>query len=164
MKRFDEQIQVHAMDPKPAYSYREDQNVPAFDDSRPVMVFDGVCVLCSGGAARLMAWDRRGEFRFATAQSRLGQALLAHYGCDTENFDTVLLVSGGKGTMKSGAYLETARLLGGWWRLFTVFRLVPEFIRDPVYDFKARNRYNWFGKTEYCRLIPPGLKERFLDI
>ncbi|MCB1563298.1 MAG: DUF393 domain-containing protein [Alphaproteobacteria bacterium] len=152
------------MNDKAPYSYREDKNVPDFDDTHPVMVFDGVCVLCSGGAAKLIKWDKKGVFRFATAQSKLGHALLEHYGCDTVNFNTVLLVSEGKGFTKSGAYLETARQLGGLWHLTRIFGILPKFIRDPLYDWKARNRYNWFGKTEYCKLIPQTLRDRFLEI
>jgi predicted DCC family thiol-disulfide oxidoreductase YuxK len=152
------------MDDKASFSYREDQNVPDFDDSHPVMVFDGVCVLCSGGAAKLITWDKKGVFRFATAQSKLGHALLKHYGCDTVHFNTVLLISGGRGYTKSDAYLETANRLGGIWKLLTIFRIIPKFIRDPLYDFKARNRYKWFGKTGYCVLIPEADRERFIDL
>ncbi len=136
------------------YSYRNDPRVPTFDDTHPVMIFDGVCVLCSGGAAKLMKWDKQKIFRFATAQSVLGHALLEHYGCDTKNFNTVLLVSGGKAYTKSDAYIETARLLGGSWKILTLIRFIPGFIRNPLYDFKARNRYRWFGKTGYCALLP----------
>ena len=73
---------------KPDYSYREDQNVPDFDDSHPVMVFDGVCVSCSGGAAKLIKWGKKGVFRFATAQSKLGYALGTHFWkiCMRANF------------------------------------------------------------------------------
>ena len=46
--------------PHPAHSYRHDPDVPAFDDSRALFVFDGVCALCSGGAAFVMRHDPRG--------------------------------------------------------------------------------------------------------
>ena len=36
---------------RPAYAYRDDPDVPKFDDSKALFVFDGVCVLCSGGAS-----------------------------------------------------------------------------------------------------------------
>ncbi len=145
------------------YSYRDDPDVPAFDDSHPLMIFDGICVLCSGGAGKMMRWDRKAVFRYATAQSKLGNALLRHYGCDAVTFDTVLVVAGGKAFVKSGVYLEVTRLLGGWWKLWLVFSLVPKFIRDPVYDWKARNRYKWFGKTGYCRMLPDQYAERIID-
>lgn len=140
-------------DKKP-YSYRDDLEVPEFDDTHAVLVFDGVCALCSGGMARIMQWDRGRRLRFATAQSELGRALLAHYGCDTVNFNTMLVVSEGRGYMKSTGYLETARILGGAWHLLRVFGIIPRPLCDWLYDVKARNRYRIFGTTEYCAMVP----------
>ena len=61
------------------YSYREDPGVPAFDDSRALFVFDGVCVLCSSGAAFVMRHDRHARVNFTPVRSTLGQALYRHY-------------------------------------------------------------------------------------
>lgn len=150
--------------PAKPYSYRDDPDMPEFDDSHPILIFDGICVLCFGGAVKLMRWDRKNMLRYATAQSRLGQALLRHYGCDTENFNTVLLVSRGKGFIKSDVYIEIACLLGGLWSLLTVVRWIPRSLRDRIYDFKAKNRYKWFGKTDYCSLLQPEQRQKFIDI
>lgn len=148
---------------KMTYSYRNDPSVPAFDDSHPILIFDAICVLCSGGAGKMMGWDKAGKFRYATAQSNLGNALLRHYGCDATTFNTVLIVADGRGYTKSDAYLEAARQLGDIWNVVLVFRLLPKFIRDPLYDWKARNRYNWFGKTDYCKLLPLEYSARIID-
>jgi len=42
----------------------------------------------------------------------------------------------------------------------SVLRL-PRFIRDPLYDLLARNRYKWFGKRDQCLVLPPEVKARF---
>ena len=52
--------------------------------------------------------------------------------------------------------------IGGAWWLVSVLRVVPRFLRDPVYDFVARHRYRWFGKYDQCPLPPPELRARFL--
>jgi hypothetical protein len=93
------------------YSYRQNPAVPAFPDDKPVFVFDGVCVLCSGGAGWLMRHDRGRHFRLATAQSRLGAALYAHYLIDGN--ETYLLVSGGLPYTKSDGYLQMCQVGGG---------------------------------------------------
>ena len=69
----------------PPYSYRADPAVPAFPDDKALVVFDGVCVLCSGFAKFILKRDRAFAFRLTTAQSPLGQALFRHYGLDTED-------------------------------------------------------------------------------
>ena len=143
------------------YSYRADAAVPPFPDDRPLFIFDGVCVLCSGGAAWLMRHDRQRRFRLTTAQSPLGKALYAHYGIDWN--ETYLLVSGGAPYSKSSGYLHMCRVVGGWWRLCLVFELIPRAVRDWGYDLVARNRYRWFGKAGYCELIPDDLKPTLVE-
>jgi len=75
------------------HSYREDPGVPAFDDSRALFVFDGTCVLCSGGAAFVMRHDRHAWVNFTPVRSNLGQALCRHYAVEWN--ETYLLVEGG---------------------------------------------------------------------
>jgi predicted DCC family thiol-disulfide oxidoreductase YuxK len=142
------------------YSYRDDPDVPAFDDSRALFVFDGVCVLCSGGAAFLMRHDRHARVRFTPARSELGQALYRHYGVDWNA--TYLLVEGGRGFTATAGYLRLGAVLGGPWRLLLVSAVVPERWRDAVYAFVARNRYRWFGTVEHCSLLTPGQRARLL--
>jgi predicted DCC family thiol-disulfide oxidoreductase YuxK len=147
--------------PHQPYAYRDDPAVPTFPDDKPVFVFDGVCVLCSGGAAWLMRHDRGRRFRLASAQSLLGKALYAHYGLDWNA--TYLLISNGRPYIKSDGYLEMCRVIGGWWRLFLVLALIPRAVRDWGYDIVARHRYRWFGKVEYCQLIPEEMRVTLLD-
>ena len=144
----------------PPYSYRTDPTAPAFPGDRPLFVFDGVCVLCSTGARWLIRHDRTEKFRFAAAQSDLGRALYAHYGIDFN--DTYLLLAAGVPHVKSDGYLEVCRHLGGPWRLLLVLKLIPRPLRDAIYDLVARNRYRWFGTTEYCALLTEDVRTRVL--
>jgi predicted DCC family thiol-disulfide oxidoreductase YuxK len=136
---------------RPLFSWRDDSAVPAFDDSKPLFVFDGVCVLCATGAAFLMRREREGRVNMASAQSPLGAALYRHFGLAMD--DTYLFLHGGRAFSKSAGYFElfTFRRLVA---RFNVGRIVPEPVRDWVYDRVAANRYNWFGKTEMCALLP----------
>jgi predicted DCC family thiol-disulfide oxidoreductase YuxK len=60
-------------------SYRDNLAVPSFNDSRALSVFDGICVLSSGGASWIMRHDNKARVNFTPAQETLGQALYAHY-------------------------------------------------------------------------------------
>jgi predicted DCC family thiol-disulfide oxidoreductase YuxK len=42
--------------------------------------------------------------------------------------------------------------------------VVPRFIRDPVYDMIARNRYRWFGRRTACLVPTPATRDRFIDL
>lgn len=142
------------------YSYRQDSSVLSFPDDKPLFVFDGVCVLCSGGARWLMHHDKQNLFRFAPAQSPLGQSLYKHYGIVMD--DTYLLLDKGIMYNKSNGYLHMLDILGGKWILLKILYLIPRQIRDYVYDMVARNRYKWFGKTGYCEMIPDYFKDKML--
>lgn len=144
----------------PPFSYRTDPNVPAFDDSRALFVFDGVCVLCSGGAAFLMRHDGRARVNFTPARFELGRALYAHYGVDWDT--TYLLISGGRAYTASAGYLRLCAVLGGWWHLLRVGAVVPERLRDAAYALVARNRYRWFGTADHCALLTPAQRARLL--
>lgn len=142
------------------FSYRDDQAVPAFDDSHPLFVFDGVCVLCSGGANWIMRHDRKALVNFSPAQEALGQALYAHYGIEMD--ESYLLIAEGRAYTASRGYLELCRMLGGGWHMMRILAIIPERLRDWVYALVARNRYRWFGKTEFCKLLTEEQRRRLI--
>lgn len=142
------------------FSYRSDPQVPAFDDSRPLFVFDNVCVLCSGGVRFLMRHDTAGKIAFTSAQGSIGQALYRHYGLEMD--ETYLLLAHGRAHTMSAGYFAVAEELGGWWRLARLGRIVPGFLRDAAYRIVARNRYRWFGKTQACALLSEDQRARLL--
>jgi predicted DCC family thiol-disulfide oxidoreductase YuxK len=129
---------------------------------KPVILFDGVCNLCNGSVQFVIKHDTEQKFLFASLQSEAGQALLKHFGLPTENFNTFVVIENGIIYTKSTGVLKEASILGGWFKIFTIFYLVPAFIRDIFYNFVAKNRFVLFGKKESCMIPTPELKARFL--
>jgi predicted DCC family thiol-disulfide oxidoreductase YuxK len=144
------------------YSWRHDPAVPPFPDDKAIIVFDGVCVLCSGAARFVLRRDRAAAFRLTTAQSPLGQALYRHYGLDADAFETNLVLAEGRAWGKLDSVAVTGRLLGGRWRLLWLLRLLPRVLADWIYDRVAANRYALFGRTEHCMIAPPEWRDRFI--
>jgi predicted DCC family thiol-disulfide oxidoreductase YuxK len=145
-----------------AYSYRVDPSVPPFPDDRPIIVFDGHCVLCSGFAQFVLRHDRQATFRLVAAQSPLGQALYRHWQLDAVNFKTNLLVDEGRAWVKSAGTIRMFVKLGWPWALVAVLRLVPRALLDRVYELVARNRLRWFGARAVCFAPDPSQRDRFL--
>jgi predicted DCC family thiol-disulfide oxidoreductase YuxK len=143
-----------------ASSYRDDPAVPAFDDSRALFVFDGICVLCSGGASWVMQHDKKERINFTPAQEKLGQALYTHYGVQLD--ESYLLIDNGRAFTASRGYLELCRTLGGWWHILRLAAIIPETLRDRLYALIARNRYRWFGRADYCALLTAAQRSRLL--
>ena len=127
-----------------------------------IVLFDGVCNLCNTAVDFIIRHDSRGKFLFASLQSAAGQELLRHYQLPTESYDSMVLLKQGKLYLRSEAALTIAAELPGGWRLFGIFKLVPVFLRDAVYNFIARNRFRFWGKKESCRLPTPEERSRFL--
>ena len=150
-----------------AYSYRNAPDVPSFPDDKPLIVFDGVCVLCSGFVRFVVARDPHATFRFVSAQSPLGQALFRHYDLDTDDFETNLLIADGRAHGKLDAFTGVMDLLGdrlgGIYRLALLAKLLPRPLRDWLYDRIARNRYLLFGRTDACIVPDASWRGRVLE-
>ncbi len=128
-----------------------------------IVFFDGVCNFCNGTVNFVIDRDPKGIFRFASLQSEFAKQKLTPYDIDTSNLYSIILLKNDKVFHKSNAALEIARGMGGLWPLLYIFKIIPAFLRNLIYDFIARNRYKWFGKLDACRIPTPDIKERFLD-
>jgi predicted DCC family thiol-disulfide oxidoreductase YuxK len=145
-----------------AYSYRLDPTIPSFPDEKPLFIYDGHCVLCSGWVQTVLRLDKKGRFRMLAAQSPLGQAIYVHYGLDPVHHDTNLVLLNGVAYTKSRSSIIIVASLGFPWTLARVGLLVPRAMLDRLYELVARNRIRWFGKHEHCMLSLAGYETRFL--
>jgi predicted DCC family thiol-disulfide oxidoreductase YuxK len=133
---------------------------PALPAAAPLVVFDGVCVLCSRYVQWVIARDSGRRFWFTPAQGPLGQLLYRELKLDAVEFETNLLIVDGKAYGKLEAFIEIAGRLGGVWRAAKILRLLPSGLRDLLYDALAANRYRVFGKHEVCWMPSPRTADR----
>jgi predicted DCC family thiol-disulfide oxidoreductase YuxK len=136
--------------------------LPAELGGRQLIVFDGVCVLCSGFARMVTSLDKADRFRFATAQSPLGERLFRHFGLPTDVYETNLVIINGVGYQRLESVIATMRELGWPWRAVAVLSLLPASLRDWIYKRIATNRYAWFGKRDGCDIPSPALRGRLI--
>ena len=147
---------------KAAYSYRDNPAVPDFKDDKPIIVFDGHCVLCSGFANFVIRQDTSQKLRLLAAQSELGEALYAHFGLKPDDYSTNLLIEKGRVRVKSDGTMAMFAYLGWPWKALYIGRILPRAAADFVYNIIARNRLKWFGRRELCYLPSAEDKNRFL--
>jgi predicted DCC family thiol-disulfide oxidoreductase YuxK len=145
-----------------AHSYRDDPAVPKFPDDRPIIVFDGYCVLCSGWVSFILRHDCHATYRLLPAQSPVGRALYVHYGLDPQDYETYILIQNGVAWFKSEATIRMAQGLGLPWSLAGILRVVPGAWRDRLYGLIARNRFRLFGRRATCYRPDPRHDDRFL--
>lgn len=130
-----------------------------------IVLFDGVCNLCDHSIQFIIKRDKKRVFRFASLDSELGKQLLKEREIDRSKIDSIILIDPKTAYyIKSSAALEIAKQLKGWPQLLPFFLVFPSWLRDPIYDFIAKNRYRWFGKKESCMMPNKNLKSLFLDL
>jgi len=130
--------------------------------SGSVILFDGYCNLCSASVVFILKRERGDKLRFASLHSEYAQGLLDKLGIKEEAPDSIILVEGDRYYYRSAAALRIARKLRRLWPLVYAWVIVPRFIRDPIYDWIAKNRYRWFGKRNTCFVPSQDLSYKFL--
>lgn len=131
----------------------------AAEGGSPIILFDGVCNLCTSSVQFVIKRDSRKRFRFASLQSAAAERLLGA----RDQLESMVLVADGKVHRKSTAALLIARRLDGAWPLLAMLLAVPRPLRDAIYDWIGRRRYRLFGRREACWIPQAELAERFLD-
>jgi len=126
------------------------------------ILFDGVCNLCNSSVRFVIKHDKNAVFKFASLQSDAGQQLIATHGLATNAFNSFILIENNKVYLESTAALRVARQLNGLLPLLYSAIIIPPFIRNSVYKYISKHRYQWFGKREECWLPTKELSERFL--
>ena len=127
----------------------------------PVILFDGVCNYCNSMVHFVIKADRKKRIRFSALQSGSARALLDELRVP-KNIDSFVFIIHNQVYLRSSAALKVLEHLPWYWRWTNIFWIIPEFLRDKVYDFIAKNRYKWFGKKESCMIPGPEVRSRFL--
>jgi len=120
--------------------------------THPVILFDGVCNLCSASVQWIIRHDSPGIFHFATLQSR-----------EVKPLETIVLIHDGRVYERSTAFLHILLRLPRFKWLAYLGATIPEALRDEIYDLIAQRRYQWFGKTDQCLLPTPEVAARFVS-
>lgn len=125
------------------------------------MFYDGDCVLCSKTVIFLLKVDLKKRLKFAPLAGNTSQSLSISQAQD--NIASVIYYEEGKLFYSSTAVLKIAQQLPFPWLLFSIFLLIPAFIRDYIYRIISTNRFKWFGKNETCFVMQPNYEDRFLN-
>lgn len=131
-------------------------------NNKTILLFDGYCNLCQSSVQFVLKHEKKPEIYFTSLQSEIGIQLLKHYGINPNKVDSLVLIENNKVFIKSSAALRTLNYLKGLYPLGFGFIIFPAFIRNIVYDFVAKNRYKWYGKTDSCMIPDKDLVKRFL--
>ena len=127
-----------------------------------IILFDGICNLCSFSVRTVMRFDQDKKFSFASLQSEVGGKLLMKAGILENKLSTIVYMRNDRYYTSSDALLEIVKELQPPLKWLYIFRFVPKFIRETAYFSVAKVRYTLFGKRKQCFLPDGNFQNRFL--
>lgn len=141
---------------------------PSVPEGAHLVLYDGVCGLCSRLLQFLLKHDRRAVFTFASLQSPVGRTMIGRFGGDPNELASFHVLANYRAKdarlfSRSSAALFVAGELGWPWKMAVLMRILPTAILDHIYDFVARNRYRVFGRYEQCLTPRPEFRGRFVE-
>ena len=126
--------------------------------------------MCNSAVNLALDWDPRGQLRFAALQSNVGRALLQAHGREADDISSIVFVTPKGAYTKSDAILGITRELNPLpflpLRPVAMFGqlVVPQILRDAIYDGVADNRYSIMGMRDGCCFDANGeFDDRFVD-
>ena len=127
-----------------------------------IVLFDGDCAFCNGCVRWLLKHERRSRYQFAPLQSAVAKPWLEKYGLSTSDFNSVIAIDGQQAFIKSSAALHLLKEAHRYWHLLRILKIIPRPIRDAVYDYVGKNRYQWWGSASRCVIAEPQWQSRLL--
>jgi predicted DCC family thiol-disulfide oxidoreductase YuxK len=136
--------------------------VPGSAETRPIVLYDGVCGLCARAVRWILRHEADHEIVFAPLQGELAAEMRKKYPAIPESIDTVVFIEHERAHLRSKAFLYMSHHLRRPWRWLHAFRWWPAFLGDLGYRVVAATRYRLFGKVDACELPAPEHRPRFL--
>ena len=128
-----------------------------------IVLYDGFCNLCSNAVRFIHRYDKKKQIKFAPLQSEVAGRMLKERGYEQDKLDSIVFLSFTKAYFKSDAALEIAGLLTGVPHYLIIFRYIPKWFRDIVYDLVAKTRYHFFGENATCDRPADKIRKNFIE-
>tara|TARA_B100001057_G_C22851595_1_gene951168 strand:+ start:2015 stop:2425 length:411 start_codon:yes stop_codon:yes gene_type:complete len=132
------------------------------NDLKKIILFDGVCNLCTKSVNFIIKYDRGDHFRFTSIQSEAGKKIIKKYSIDINKNDSIILIANKNISYRSNAVFTILFYLKTIWRILLIFSVLPSPIRDLFYRIIAKSRYKFFGKNDICMTPNEDIKSKFL--
>lgn len=126
-------------------------------NKQPILLFDGECVFCNKTLLFYLKHEKKAvsakkQLHFSALQTQAAQVLKNYFELD-ERLDSLILIRDHSAFIKSCAALRLTGYMKGLWPLMQLLLIIPPFIRNAVYDYIAKRRKKYFGRSVACRIF-----------
>jgi len=127
------------------------------------MFYDGYCNICDASVRYIINHSNIDNLFLISLQDQRAVNFLSDFNIDATQLHSVVFYDNGRTYQKSEAIFRICKYLSGIGPKFLrLFRVVPVFITDYIYNIVAKNRYRIAGRREECRLPTQKEIEYFL--
>jgi len=111
-----------------------------------ILFYDGTCAFCHAIVRFVLVRDNSDLLTFSPLQGET----IKEKNINLLDLDSIILhTQDGETLYKSDAAIALLERLGGIWFIAAkISKLLPKALRDTLYDFIAKMRYKFAGKTE----------------
>ena len=131
--------------------------------SKKIIFFDGYCNFCNSQVNNILSIDKKNIFHFSALSSKFAINSLKGKIDKKSIGKSIVFLNNGIVYTKSEAVIMILSEIGGFYNLFSFFKIFPSFILDFFYNIIAKNRYTWFGKSENCFIPSKEISSRFIN-
>ena len=97
---------------------------------KPLLLFDGYCLLCQASVHFILKYERDDSLQFAPLHAEISQKILSEHGLDSNYVDSLVFYNGKDCLVKSDAALMAASYLKLPWSILKYLSVLPKFLRD----------------------------------
>lgn len=126
-----------------------------------ILFFDGVCAMCNNLVVFALKYNWKKNIKFAPLQGINAKNILPNNYIN--NINTVVFKKNNTIYTESDAIIYLIGNVNNYFKIIYILILIPKFIRNIVYRFIAKNRYQWFGKNDNCKLLSLEEKKQILE-
>tara|TARA_R110000737_G_scaffold202403_1_gene221627 strand:+ start:45029 stop:45574 length:546 start_codon:yes stop_codon:yes gene_type:complete len=125
-----------------------------------IVFYDGECGFCNRSVQFVLKYQKDQSIHFSPIQSSLTTNIFEKNKWDKPDLSTVYYFEDGKLFQKSDAGLQLSKQLKFPISLLQVFWIIPQFLRDKVYDFIAARRHKL--NKGFCVVPTSETKKQFV--
>ena len=123
-----------------------------------VIFFDGECGFCEYWVNWIIDHDHKRVFQFSSRDSAYAKRKLP-----AMDVDSIFLLEGSRVSTQSTAVLRICKQLPIPWKLLYVLMIIPQTLRDRIYQWVASCRHTFFSQAPTCRRPSDEIRKRFLE-
>ncbi len=124
--------------------------------------------MCDRLVNYVLKHDSQDKFRLIALQSKTAKELLRLYGKEASDLDTLYVITDfatnkEKLFQRSSAIIIIGQKTRGFLKVLSLGWVIPQFIRDFIFNLEARNRYRFFGKYSACKVPTSEDLKKFIE-